>query len=233
MADFDPMEAARRFAEMEAATAEFEALRQRANQQMSPFAPPQPNAPAGPAPSWPGLLNYGQIPDWAASKVPDMSFATDNAVGRYVGRGLEALGRAPGDVYDMGPVGAVQGAIEASAAFPSPLTSTGAATHIGDMLRLQRVNPDVMRGAVTGDWAPIREASRARETSIMRAPPHTIQKRGPGGRFQKLEGETREIRDKAIRDRARQKAKPEHRPEYDDFGEPLGSKAARDYLSKI
>jgi hypothetical protein len=217
---------------------EFEAIRQQANEQMTPFTHPQPGA-LPQEQSWAqwasdpsfneGRGRYGLVPSVArgASRVmdalPDMS---ETSMAKYLRNSIGSLARAPGQIAEMSPMDMAKNAFAATAAFPaSPSSMAG-------ILRNAWKNPDVARGAVTGDWAPIKEASRAREVKINTAPPHTLQKRDPLGRFQKFDAETRKVRDQAIKDRARQKA-PEHRMEYDASGEPLGSKHSREYLSKI
>jgi hypothetical protein len=210
---------------MDYATAlqQFPALRQQANEQMTtPRSAPQ----APTVDRWPGLLNPGKVAEWAAGKMPDMPSVGDTTMAKYLRNSIGALGRAPGDIAEMSPMDMAKNAFAAASAFP-----TGVSNMAG-ILRNAHMNPEVARGAVTGNWEPIKKAAAARDRSIMRAPPHTLQKRGPDGRFQSFDAETRKIRDQAIKDRARQKL-PGHQMEYDDFGEPLGSKAARDYLSKI
>jgi len=207
---------------------EFAAIRQQANQQMQPFTPP---SPAQPEQSWaqwaegrnallPMLIRGGAR---AMEAMPDVA---GTSMGKYLLNSAEALGRAPGDIADMSPREMFDNTLAASAAFPTGVSS------MAGILRNATKNPAVAKGAVTGDWEPIKQAAAARETSIMTAPPHTLQKRGPDGKFQKFDAETRKIRDQAIKDRERRKL-PEHRMEYDAAGEPLGSKAAREYLSKI
>jgi len=223
----------------------FEGVRQEANNAMRPVAPAQP---VDESQSWEEWANdpsfnegrgrYGLVP----SVVRGLSSASNamkpvmnpdgplSGINRYIERSGEALGRAPRQIMEMSPTEAAQNAMAAAAAIP-PL---GGPSRAGAAFTTARETPDVFRGATTGNWSPVHEASRVRETTIMRAPPHTLQTRNAKGQFEKLEGETREIRDKAIRERARVKENPDYyRQQYDQSGEPLGSKAARDYLSKI
>jgi hypothetical protein len=209
---------------------EFAAIRQQANEQMTPFTPPQPGA-SPQEQSWaqwaegrnallPMLIRGGSN---VMESLPDMS---ETSMAKYLRNSIGSLARVPGQIAEMSPQEMFQNTTAAMSAFP-----TGVSNMAG-ILRNAAKNPEVARGAVTGDWAPIKEASRAREVKINTAPPHTLQKRDPLGRFQKFDAETRKVRDQAIKDRARQKA-PEHRMEYDASGEPLGSKHSREYLSKI
>lgn len=225
----------------------FEALRQEINGQMTPAQPSPAQSQDQTWEEWAndpsfneGRGRYGLVPSVvrglsSASNAMRPEFNPDgplSGVNRYIERSVEALGRAPRQISEMSPMEMGQNAMAAAATIP-PL---GGPSRAGAAFTTARETPDVFRGATTGNWAPVHEASRAREAAIMRAPPHTLQGRGqPGnkGQFRKFDKETREIRDKAIRDRARAKQNPDYRQQYDQSGEPLGSKAARDYLSKI
>lgn len=197
------------------AHAEFPAIRQQANAMMAPVQPDAPqleepqgqtwrewahDTPSGPHSPAARMIGRGLLK--AHDALPDMSGVTDNAMARYAGRSVEALARAPRNVMEMGPVRTVQTGL---AATPG-LMGVGGIGSAGNAMANAFRNPAVARGAVTGNWQPIQQAARARETAIKQAPPHTLQTRNARGQFQKLEGETRELRDAAIRERAWTKA---------------------------
>lgn len=192
------------------AHAEFPAIRQQANAMMAPVQPDQPEEPQGS-----GLRGWaeqysgtGLLPTVAHGafkaydSLPDMSGVTNNAMTKYLGRSAQALARIPGGMTEMGPGDFLQAGMNTAAAFGATGGIPRAVQSASNAMRA----PAVERAAVTGNWTPIQQASRARETSIKQAPPHTLQTRNARGQFQKLEGETRELRDAAIRERAWTKA---------------------------
>lgn len=187
---------------------EFAHVREQANQQMTPFTPSQAGQPGDQ--SWSEWANdpsfndgrgrYGLVPSAirGAGKIYDALPEMPNIPGaQYVGRSLEALGRAPGDIAEMSPGEMVQGIGDAAAAFGGPGNPTGV---VGALMQMRRY-PEATKGAVTGNWGHVTGPANRRTHQIRNAKPHEIQKRTPGGQFQKFDKETRTLREQAKRDR--------------------------------
>lgn len=192
------------------AHAEFPAIRQSANEMMPPVEMPQPSPEAKEVggESWrdwasqysgtglaPTVVDAGFQ---AYDALPDMSGVTDNPLTRHLGASADAMMRAPGDIMDAGPGALLKNMQHVAPAVGMPANAAGLA---GQALQWMR-NPEVTRAAATGNWGPIQQAATRRTQDIMTAPAHTLQKRNALGRFQKFDKETREIRDRAAKERS-------------------------------
>lgn len=188
---------------------EFARIRDEANRMMTPVQQ-QPEPQGQTWSDWAndpsfndGRGRYGLVPNLvrlggrAYDALPEMQSIPG---AQYVSRSLEALGRAPGDIVEMGPLGVMQGAWETTEA----MGPTGVISPVARALMSAYREPMATAAAAGSRKAAgkIDDAVRASDTRIMRAPPHTLQQRWPDGKFMPFDKKTRSLRDKAIEERA-------------------------------